>query len=133
MNNGKLIGTLLVIIFSSIFGVIMNSLQLLKTVNATTAVVFIFSLFRATAYSPIQLYLQTAFPSRYFGRLNGIARISMGIISIVVIGLSKVLEVYQNQGLTAILSTFLVLMVLTLVFPIYCLRKIKAEKTEINS
>ena len=69
----------------------------------------------------------------------GIQRISMGLCSLPVIGLSKVPGLFPEIGFTAIFSSFMVLSMLIMIYPIHGIwlafneRKIQKQEIEMKA
>ena len=97
----------------------MGGLQLSGTVTSAFAVVFIFNFYRAWLYSNAAVYIKVKFPVHYFGRLMGIVRITMGLLSLLLIGLAEISKVWPSEGFDAIFITFIITMVIGFAFPIH--------------
>lgn len=118
MNTGKAIGVLIFAFLANLVGLTMNSLQLVATKGSTTAVVFVLNLYRAWTFALAPLFIKSMFRIQYFGRLVGILRITLGISSVAIIGLSEVPKRWPEFGFSAVFISFIITVVLTFSFPI---------------
>ena len=106
------------IALNNVVGIVMGVLQLSQTVNGTIAALFVFNLYLGWTNSNSAVYIKTNFPIYYFGRLMGIMRLTMGISSLLLIGLGEIPKRWPSRGFDAIFISFIVLMVVGLIFPI---------------
>jgi len=124
LTIGKLIATLFFIGFGCIIAVVMNGLQLLGTVEGAIGIILMLNVFQSCVYPMLAMFIKTAFPIGFFGRLIGIVNVTMGLTSSLVIGLSEVPKRFSDYGFDGIFSAFLVAMLLITSFPISCLHRI---------
>ena len=115
----------------NILGIIVHILQLLKTYEAAIALIFIYNAYRGLLYSTAAVYIKCNFPARCFGTLMGVFRISIGVFSLINIGLTEILTTYDVEGFNWIAIAFGVLVALTISFPILAIynKRKPAEKT----
>ena len=111
--------SLIFISLDNVVGIVLGVLLLYRTVNGSMAGVFILNLYFGWAYCITAVYVKANFPIQYFGRLMGIMRISMGLSSLLIIGLAEVTNRWPNSGFNSIFILFIVLMVVGVIFPIH--------------
>ena len=114
---------------NDILGIIVHILQLLKTYEAAIALIFIYNAYRGLLYSTAAVYIKCNFPARCFGTLMGVFRITMGVFSLINIGLTEILTTYDVEGFNWIVIALGVLVVLTISFPILAIYN-KRKPTE---
>ena len=116
--EGKAVMVTGVFLFDNIAGIVVHILQLLNTYEAAYALVFIYNVYRGLLYSTAAVYIKCNLPASCFGTLMGVFRISMGVSSLINIGLTEIVTTYDEDGFTGIVIAFGVLVVLTISFPI---------------
>ena len=116
--EGKAVMVTGVFLFDNIAGIVVHILQFLQTYEAAYALVFIYNAYRGLLYSTAAVYIKCNFPASCFGTLMGVFRISMGLSSLINIGLTEIVTTYDEEGFTGIVIAFGVLVVLTISFPI---------------
>ena len=116
---------------NNILGIIVHILQLLKTYEAAIALIFIYNAYRGLLYSTAAVYINCNFPARCFGTLMGVFRISIGVFSLMNIGLTDILTTYDVEGFNWITIAFSVMVAPTISFPILAIynKRKPAEKT----
>ena len=116
--EGKAVIVTGIFLFDNITGIVTHILQYMKTYEAAYALIFIYNLYRGLLYSTAAVYIKCNFPVSLFGTLMGAFRIVMGLSSLINIGLSQVVTLYDVEGFTAIVVTFIILVLATTSFPI---------------
>ena len=108
----------IVFIFANIFGTIIHVLQYIGTYNSVYGIVFIFNLYRACMYAICAVYIRCRYPLSIFGSLMGSVHITIGITSLINIGISQVISSFEIDGLYIVIYILAGLVLLTLSFPI---------------